>query len=375
MRNKILIPISIFLIAIIFFYGFSVGMYKIFPYEFLDSSSDALSGQKAIETNQFLNQADIDSLIKIDDKSDIDQKRNFLTEFFWDVGSLQRVIDKSPLPQVEYDISDSRYSDFQNLNRIDKLTVEMEYGINSISYLFIPEVSNEKLILYHQGHGGDFILGQETIQFFLNRDFTVLASTMPLVGMNNQPIVEIDGFGKIKLISHEQLNLLKTNGFNPMRLFIDPIQINLTFLHKEYAFQQYSMIGISGGGWITVIYSAIDERISDSFSVAGSMPFYLRVNDRDIGDYEQTNTDLYQNVNYLEFYVLSGYGEGRKHIQIFNKNDPCCFSGNGYETYEFIIKDKISQLGNGDFQVFIDNTHNEHKISDTALEYIIKNIG
>ena len=375
MRNKILIPISIFLIAIIFFYGFSVGMYKIFPYEFLDSSSDALSGQKAIETNQFLNQADIDSLIKIDDKSDIDQKRNFLTEFFWDVGSLQRVIDKSPLPQVEYDISDSRYSDFQNLNRIDKLTVEMEYGINSISYLFIPEVSNEKLILYHQGHGGDFILGQETIQFFLNRDFTVLASTMPLVGMNNQPIVEIDGFGKIKLISHEQLNLLKTNGFNPMRLFIDPIQINLTFLHKEYAFQQYSIIGISGGGWTTVIYSAVDERISDTFSVAGSMPFYLRVNDRDIGDYEQTNTDLYQNVNYLEFYVLSGYGEKRTHIQIFNKNDPCCFSGNGYETYEFIIKDKISQLGNGDFQVFVDNTHNEHKISDTALEYIIKNIG
>ena len=375
MRNKILIPVSIFLIAIIFFYGFSVGMYKIFPYEFLDSASDALSGQKAIESNQFLNQADIDSLIKIDNKSDIDQKRNFLTEFFWDVGSLQRVIDKSPLPQVEYDISDSKYSDFQNLNRIDKLTVEMEYGINSISYLFIPEVSNEKLILYHQGHGGDFILGQETIQFFLNRDFTVLASTMPLVGMNNQPIVEIDGFGKIKLISHEQLNLLRTNGFNPMRLFIDPIQINLTFLHKEYAFQQYSMIGISGGGWTTVIYSAVDERISDTFSVAGSMPFYLRVNDRDIGDYEQTNTDLYQNVNYLEFYVLSGYGEGRKHIQIFNKNDPCCFSGNGYETYEFIIKDKITQLGNGDFQVFVDNTHNEHKISDTALEYIIKNIG
>ena len=374
MRNKILILISIFLIVVIFFYGFSVGMYKIFPYEFLDSSSDALSGQKAIETNQFLNQADIDSLIKIDDKSDIDQKRNFLTEFFWDVGSLQRVIDKSPLPQVEYDISDSRYSDFQNLNRIDKLTVEMEYGINSISYLFIPEVSNEKLILYHQGHGGDFILGQETIQFFLNRDFTVLASTMPLVGMNNQPIVEIDGFGKIKLISHEQLNLLKTNGFNPMRLFIDPIQINLTFLHKEYAFQQYSIIGISGGGWTTVIYSAIDERISDSFSVAGSMPFYLRVNDRDIGDYEQTNIDLYQNVNYLELYVLSAYGDGRKHIQIFNKNDPCCFSGNGYETYEFVIKDKISQLGKGNFQIFIDDTHNEHKISDTALEYIAKNI-
>jgi len=374
MRNKILIPISILLIGIIFFYGLSVGVYEVSPSELLDSSKDTLIGQKPIENNQFVNQADVGSLIKIDNKSDIDEKKNFLMEFFWDVGTLHRIISKSPLPQVESDISDSRYDDFQNLKRIDRLTVEMEYDINSISYLFIPEKSNEKLILYHQGHGGDFILGKDTIQFFLGRNFTVLASTMPLVGMNSQPIVETDELGKIKLISHEQLQLLKKNGFNPMRLFLDPIQINLTFLDKEYDFKRYSMIGVSGGGWTTVIYSAIDERISNSFSVAGSVPFYLRVNDRDMGDYEQTNPDLYQNVNYLEFYILSGYGEGRKHIQIFNKNDPCCFSGNGYETYEFIVRDKISQLGNGDFQVFVDDTHNEHKISDTALEYIIKNI-
>jgi hypothetical protein len=363
--------------VVVFFYGLSVGVYNIFPYEFLDSSKDILSGQKTIENNQFVNQADIDSLIKIDNKSDIDQKRNFLTEFFWNVESttFKRIpAGYIPVPEVESDISDSRYSDFQNLKRIDRLTVEMEYDINSISYLFIPEKSNEKLILYHQGHGGDFILGKDTIQFFLNRNFTVLASTMPLVGMNNQPVVEMDGLGQIKLISHDQLRLLEANNFNPMKIFLDPIRINLNFIEMEYDFKQYSMIGLSGGGWTTVIYSAIDERISDSFSVAGSMPFYLRVNDRDIGDYEQTNIDLYQNVNYLELYVLSAYGEGRKHIQIFNKNDPCCFSGNGYETYEFIIKDKISQLGNGDFQVFVDDTHNEHKISDTSLEYIIKNI-
>ena len=364
--------------VVVFFYGLSVGVYNIFPYEFLDSSKDILSGQKTIENNQFVNQADIDSLIKIDNKSDIDQKRNFLTEFFWNVESttFKRIpAGYIPVPEVESDISDSRYNNFQNLKRIDRLTVEMENGINSISYLFIPEQSNKKLILYHQGHDGDFLLGKDTIQFFLDRNFTVLASTMPLVGMNNQPVVEIGGLGKIKLISHDQLRLLEANNFNPMKLFLDPIQINLNFLEKEYDFKQYSMIGLSGGGWTTVVYSAIDERISDSFSVAGSMPFYLRVDERDIGDYEQTNIDLYQNVNYLELYVLSAYGDGRKHIQIFNKNDPCCFSGNGYETYEFVIKDKMSQLGKGNFQIFIDDTHNEHKISDTALEYIAKNIG
>ena len=378
MRNRILVPSLIVLMGIIFIYGLSVGVYKIFPYEALDSSLDIIIEEKAIEDNQFIIQADLDSLIKIDDEEDIDQKRNELIEFFWNVGSIQHfdnITFRPQLPEVESDISDSRYNNFQNLKRIDKLTVEMEYGINSISYLFTPEKSNEKLILYHHGHAEDFLSGKDTIQFFLDRNFTVLAMTMPLMGMNNQPVVEIDGLGEMKLISHNQFQLLEANNFNPMKLFLDPIEINLNFVEKEYDFNRYSIVGLSGGGWTAVVYSAIDDRISDSFSVAGSMPFYLRVSERDIGDYEQSNIDLYKITNYLELYVLSAYGDDRKHIQIFNKNDPCCYSGNGYESYEFFIKDKLLQLGKGNFQIFIDDTHIEHKISNTVLEYIAKNTG
>ena len=375
MRNRILIPSLVALIAIIFIFGLSVGVYKIFPYGILDSSLDIIKEEASVENNQFIIQADLDSLIEIDDRSDIDQKRNDLIEFFWNVGSLHRLQYAEQLVEVESDISDSRYDDFQNLKQIDKLTIEMEYGVNSVSYLLLPEESNEKLILYHHGHDGDFLLGKDTIQFFLERNFTILAMTMPLVGMNNQPTVEIDGIGEMKLISHDQLRFLEKNSFNPMKLFIHPIQISLNFLEKEYDFKRYSIIGLSGGGWTGIVYSAIDDRISDSFSVASSMPFYLRVDERDIGDYEQTNVGLYKISNYLELYVLAAYGDDRKHIQIFNKNDPCCYSGNGYESYEFFIKDKLVELGKGSFQILIDDTHNEHKISDTMLEYIRKNIG
>ena len=142
--NKYLLAFLVISFVSVFFLGTYVGVYKIFPYEFLDSTKEVLLGQKTIESNQFINQANVDYLIKIDSKSDIDQKRDFLTEFFWDVGSLQRVKDKSQLPEVESDISDSNYKDLQNLSRIDRLTVEIEYGVNSISYLFIPERSNEK---------------------------------------------------------------------------------------------------------------------------------------------------------------------------------------------------------------------------------------
>ena len=375
MRNLVLIPSLIVLIGIIFIFGLTVGVYKIFPYEIFDSSADLIKKETSVKNNQFITQTDLNYLVKIDKESSIDQKRNDLIEFFWNVGSLHRLQYAEQLLEVESDISDSRYDDFQNLKQIDKLTIEMEYGINSVSYLLLPEESNEKLILYHHGHDGDFLLGKDTIQFFLERNFTILAMTMPLVGMNNQPTVEIDGIGEMKLISHDQLRFLEKNSFNPMKLFIHPIQISLNFLEKEYDFKRYSIIGLSGGGWTGIVYSAIDDRISDSFSVASSMPFYLRVDERDIGDYEQTNVGLYKISNYLELYVLAAYGDDRKHIQIFNKNDPCCYSGNGYESYEFFIKDKLVELGKGSFQILIDDTHNEHKISDTMLEYIRKNIG
>ena len=375
MKTIVLIPSLIVLIGIVFIFGLTVGVYKIFPYEILDSSLDAIKEEAPTENNQFITQSDLNTLVRIDGKSDIEKKRNDLTEFFWNVGSLQRVQHDGQLPEIESDIYDSRYNDLQNLKRIDKLIVEMEYGIDSVSYLLLPEESNQKLILYHHGHDGDFILGSNTIQFFLERNFTVLAMTMPLVGMNNQPIVGIDGFGEMKLISHDQLNLLEKNKFNPMKLFIHPIQVNLNYLDKEYDFKRYSIIGLSGGGWIGLVYSAIDDRISDSFSIASSLPFYLRVDARDIGDYEQTNVNLYKITNYLELYVLAAYGDDRKHIQIFNKDDPCCYSGIGYESYEFFIKDKLVELGKGSFQILIDDTHNEHKISDTMLEYIRKNIG
>jgi len=374
-RNRVLIPSLIALIAIVFIYGLLVGVYKIFPYEPLNLSFDVIKGETPIQNNnQFIIQNDLDSLIKINNESDVDEKKNHLIEFFWNVESLDRVKYSGQLPQVEFDISDSRYDNFQNLKRIDKLTVEMEYGINSVSYLLVPEESNKKLILYHHGHDGDFILGKDTIQFFLERNFTVLAMTMPLIGMNNQPIVEIDGFGEMKLISHEQFRLLEKNKFNPMKLFIHPIQVSLNFLEKEYNFKRYSIIGISGGGWTGLVYSAIDDRISDSFSVASSIPFYLKVEQRDMGDYEQMNIDLYKITNYLELYVLAAYGDDRKHIQIFNKNDSCCYSGNGYESYEFFIKDKLVKLGKGSFEIFIDDTHYGHKISESTLSLILEKL-
>ena len=64
MRLRI-VGIIIPIIIIAFFYGVAVGLYEYFPYEVLDSSKNILVEQKTIQNNQFINQVDVDSLIKI----------------------------------------------------------------------------------------------------------------------------------------------------------------------------------------------------------------------------------------------------------------------------------------------------------------------
>ena len=142
MRNIVLIPSLIVLIGIVFIFGMAVGVYKIFPYEILDSTADLVKKEASVENNQFITQSDLNTLVKIDKKSDIEKKRNDLIEFFWNVESLHRLQYAEQLLEVESDISDSRYDGFQNLKQIDKLTIEMEYGINSVSYLLLPEKTN-----------------------------------------------------------------------------------------------------------------------------------------------------------------------------------------------------------------------------------------
>jgi len=371
MKKNILILIVILLISV-FIYGVFVGTYKIFPYDALDSIKSITLNEKIKSDQQnMVYENNVSELIHIKNKNDIFKLKNDLINFIWKNNGFP----DSKLPNtVNVDISNSLYDDFVNLERIDQLNIEMEYGINSISYLFIPESSNNKLIIYHQGHGGDFSKGKDTIQFFLEKDYSVLAFSMPLLGMNDQPVVEISNMGNIKLTSHEHLRFLESSNFSPIKFFVEPITISLNYLDKNYNFSSYDMVGISGGGWTVTLYSAIDERISQTYSIAGSVPIYLRSITENRGDYEQWLPELYQIANYLDLYIMSSYGEDKKFIQIFNKYDSCCFSGEFYKTYENEIKESLFTLNNGDFDIFVDDTHKTHKISDYALEIIIQSM-
>ena len=321
------------------------------------------------EINPSYFETDVRKLIQIKRAEDVTKKRDALIRYIWQ----GKGIPSLKLPdKVEEQIEDERYATLfeSDLKQIDKITVRMEHGLESIAYHFIPKKCCNKLIVYHQGHRGDFIKGINTIRACLRKGYSVMAFSMPLLGMNNKPTVYLERFGKFTLTKHEHLKLLQA----PIKYFMEPITVALNYA-KKFNYDEIHMLGISGGGWTTTIYAAIDTRIMQSFPVAGSYPIYLRSESRrDWGDFEQTLPDLYRIANYPELYVMGSYGDRRKQIQMLNQYDSCCFAGIKFRTYEKTVKDVVADLGKGEFRVFLDQSHEDHKISEKALSVIFAEI-
>jgi hypothetical protein len=150
------------------------------------------------------------------------------------------------------------------------------------------------------------------------------------------------------------------------------LPITLKYIKQYYTFSSISMIGVSGGGWTTTLYAAIDPGIQYSYPVAGSLPLFLRAAPcNDSQDWEQFGPSLYKKVDYTDLYILGAYGKGRVQVQMLNHYDSCCFEGIRYLTYENIVKSIVNKLGKGEFDVFLDSSFQyDHKISLYALEHV-----
>ena len=357
-------------------YGAVVHKYKLFPYSLLMFGYNSLQSQHEIpwkfsETPKKYTENDVEALISITQSSDVSKQRKVLLQFLWG----QPKLPSSMPAAIVKDFKDSYYDDIPSIHRIDKLLIMMEFGIESIVYQFIPKNPNSQVILYHQGHEGGFYNGTKQIRQFIENGYTVIEFSMPLKGLNNQPTVKLS-LGQIKMTRHDAMRFLVPKQGHSIKYFIEPVIIALNYLERNYDYSLVSMVGISGGGWTTTLAAAADTRISKSFPVAGTYPIYLRLNTTSstFGDFEQNEPELYTSVNYLDLYILGGHGKNRKQLQILNKHDPCCFSGTKGESYKDIVKARVQQLGTGEFDLLLDDSHHKHMISNLAMSQILEEI-
>ncbi len=148
-------------------------------------------------------------------------------------------------------------------------------------------------------------------------------------------------------------------------------------------YRAFHMAGLSGGGWATTIYAAIDPTIQCSFPVAGTIPLWLR-SGGSVGDREQFEPTFYSLAGYPDLYVLGAHGRGRRQVQILVRRDDCCFgqaqhdataSGLAYadamRSYERHVSAVLDRLKSGSFRLEIDETAPSHMISHHAIQQIM----
>ncbi len=93
--------------------------------------------------------------------------------------------------------------------------------------------------------------------------------------------------------------------------------------HERADGNRIGMTGLSGGGWQTAMFSALDERVSVIVPVAGHGAMGVRIeNGSDIGDLEQVPSDMLTVADYTHLTALFA---PRPALLIYNARDNCCF--------------------------------------------------
>ena len=112
-------------------------------------------------------------------------------------------------------------------------------------------------------------------------------------------------------------------GANGIGLFYMAMKKGLDYLydHPSVDRDRIGMTGLSGGGWQTVLLSALDERVRAAVPVAGHSSLVSRLEDfgpGDVGDWEQKGTDLLSEFEYTHLTALIA---PRPLLQIHNAED------------------------------------------------------
>ena len=120
-----------------------------------------------------------------------------------------------------------------------------------------------------------------------------------------------------------QLDLCGVSGLAPFFLSMSR-GLDLLLAQPNADPARVAVSGLSGGGWQTIVISALDPRVTLCNPVAGYSSFRTRAAyPTDLGDSEQTPNDLATVVDYAH---LTGMLAGRAALLTYNAKDNCCFA-------------------------------------------------
>jgi dienelactone hydrolase len=203
--------------------------------------------------------------------------------------------------------------------RVSKFRYEIVPGFHATAILYEPEKLNGRApailnVIGHEPMGNAAEYEQKRCINFARRG--IIALNLGWVG-----------FGELSLKgnNHEDAAALDLAGSNALGFFYLGMRRGLDYLATlpQVDTARLGMTGLSGGGWQTIVLSALDNRVAVSVEVAGfgSFPFNI-THPGDTGEIEENPTDFYQGSDYP---FLVAMRAPRPTLLIHNAEDNCCF--------------------------------------------------
>jgi len=224
--------------------------------------------------------------------------------------------------------------------KLERATIDVR-GFESTAYILTPHDATGKVAIVHGGHQADdpalhLDAGLDDLtNGLLENGVKVALMQMPLSSWNRDRTGMGVTIGQSQVPGHNEL-FTKVDGMAAMSVFLEPVVQMLNLLGPA------TMTGLSGGGWTTTLVAALDERVTASIPVAGSLPLYVRpLSPGSQGDAEQVYAAVLGEdetgrptglMSYLEAYAMATT-RGRVQVQVLNQRDTCCFGGDAYQQY------------------------------------------
>ena len=281
----------------------------------------------------------IDGIVPtITSPADIDSRRATLITQVWGGSSLP-----ATLPTVTTGISNPFPS--YNVARVDRYVASMSNGQSNASNLYVPNSpNNNRLVILNPGHQVDcdwttFASGyrvQPLLQALLGAGYYVYAM--------NQPPAQLGSTTCGDYAVHPAM--FTSYGNTAMGYFLEPAVQALNYFDANYSFRDYSITGLSGGGWTSVVLPALDWRIKTAIAVGSTEPGLIWVPAFNCGVgfgvdicsdgctttacNEVNWTNFYTVAGYIDLYAMAGYGANRRLFHILNYSDDCCWGNTQY---------------------------------------------
>lgn len=206
--------------------------------------------------------------------------------------------------------------------RIRKLRYEIVPGFQSSALLYEPEHIEGKIpaILNLAGHDGP-----QGYAYEFKQKRCISYAKHGILALN----LEWFGFGELAKSGNDHwfaahLDFVGANGLGIFYLAMRR-GLDYLYLNPQVDRNRIGVTGLSGGGWQTIVLSALDERVKATNPVAGFSALRSRVEVKDygdMGDVEQSGTDFLQRSDYTDLVAMMA---PRPTLLTYNGEDDCCF--------------------------------------------------